>query len=272
VNSLFERWGGGFTSPVLVVTPLPNPPRANFARLGPQRGREQKGASSGFEFQAAELPDNTVIASAAKQSTLAILLPHGLLRCARNDGKTYVSAISPRDAPELCLKIPPSEIRGRSATPRGEQGKPGARCTRSRAWCVESTRVSHHRFTGTPGLPCAMVLTAYFALSPVTGLCCHRHRRDAKHHRQLDASVGASGPHDFAVRAQCHSSFDMPRPPHPAPNVRDDRETPLCTGRDGERYAGDLGQKGMKIFCKGDSTGKSLFGRHWSTLPDREAM
>jgi hypothetical protein len=42
-----------------------------------------------------------------------------------------------------------------------------------------------------------MVLTAYFALSPVTGLVCHRHRRDAKHHRQLDASVGASGPHDY---------------------------------------------------------------------------
>jgi hypothetical protein len=28
----------------------------------------------------------TVIASAAKQSTLAFLLPHGLLRFARNDG------------------------------------------------------------------------------------------------------------------------------------------------------------------------------------------
>jgi hypothetical protein len=35
---------------------------------------------------------------------------------------------------------------------------------------------------------------------PVTGLFCHRHRRDAKHHRQLSASVGAPGPHDFAVR------------------------------------------------------------------------
>src|ERR1700688_2727709 len=59
------------------------------------------------------------------------------------------------------------------------QGKPGARCTRSRAWCVESTRVSHHRFTGTPGLPCAMVLTVYFALSPVTGLSCHRRPQEA---------------------------------------------------------------------------------------------
>jgi hypothetical protein len=78
-----------------------------------------------------------------------------------------------------------------------------------------------------------MGLTAYFVLSPVTGLVCHRHQRDAKHHRQLDASVGASGPHDFAVRAQCHSSFDMPRPSHPAPDVRDDRDTPLLWERDG---------------------------------------
>jgi len=46
------------------------------------------------------------------------------------------------------------------------QGKPGARCTRSRVCSVESTRVSHHRFTGTPGLPRAMVLTVSFVLSP----------------------------------------------------------------------------------------------------------
>src|ERR1700736_6379663 len=43
-----------------------------------------------------------------------------------------------------------------------------------------------------------MVLTVSFVLSPVTGLVCHRHRRNCL--RQLDASVGASGPHDFAVR------------------------------------------------------------------------
>ena len=59
------------------------------------------------------------------------------------------------------------------------QGKPGARCTRGRACRIVSTRVSHHRFAGTPGLPCAMVLTAYFALSPVTGLYCHRRQRNA---------------------------------------------------------------------------------------------
>ena len=39
------------------------------------------------------------------------------------------------------------------------------------------------------------------------------------------------------------------------PYVRDDRETPLCVGRDGEGYAGDLGQKGMEIFLKEGLTG-----------------
>jgi hypothetical protein len=63
---------------------------------------------------------------------------------------------------------------------------------------VESTQASHHGHAGSPGIPRAMVLTVSFALSPVTGLCCHRHQRNL--FRQLDASVGASGPHDFAVR------------------------------------------------------------------------
>jgi hypothetical protein len=76
---------------------------------------------------------------------------------------------------------------------------PGARCTRSLAWCENNTRVSHHRFTGSPGTPCAMVLTASFVLSLVTGLSCHHHRADTS--AQLDAGVGASGPHDFAVRS-----------------------------------------------------------------------
>ncbi len=72
-----------------------------------------------------------------------------------------------------------------------------------------------------------MVLTASFVLSPVTGLYCHRCRPDAKHRRQLSASVGAPGPHDFAVRLDSARLAPPTRPPHPAPNVRDDRDTPL---------------------------------------------
>jgi hypothetical protein len=55
------------------------------------------------------------------------------------------------------------------------------------------------------------------------------------HHRQLDASVGASEPHDFAVRLNVVRLTTSKRPPHPKPNVRDDRETPLTragTARD----------------------------------------
>jgi hypothetical protein len=35
--------------------------------------------------------------------------------------------------------------------------------------------------------------------------------------RQLDASVGASGPHDFAVRFNAVRQKHHPRPPHPVP-------------------------------------------------------
>jgi hypothetical protein len=86
---------------------------------------------------------------------------------------------------------------------------PGARCTRSPCARVVSTRIVTTGSPGHPAFPCAMVLTVSSGLSLVTGLVCHHRQRDAKHHRQLDASVGASGPHGFAVRAQRHSSLDV---------------------------------------------------------------
>src|SRR3954449_854175 len=55
-----------------------------------------------------------------------------------------------------------------------------------------------------PAFPHAMVLTVSFVISPVIGLCCHR--RFARLSATLDASVEASGPHDFAVRVQHRSS------------------------------------------------------------------
>jgi hypothetical protein len=50
--------------------------------------------------------------------------------------------------------------------------------------------------------------------------------------RQLDASVGASGPHDFAVRfsAVRQKHIRVHRIP---PHVRDDREPPLLSGETG---------------------------------------
>ena len=121
-----------------------------------------------------------------------------------------------------------------------------------------------------------MVLTAYFALSPVTGLVCHRHRRDAKHHRQLDASVGASGPHDFAVRKinafvfgaacvhriPCPTSVTIAKRPSVWAGMARDMQV-ICVGKE------------RKYFCEGDWTtqialirfNKTAFSRKTPALP-----
>jgi hypothetical protein len=108
-----------------------------------------------------------------------------------------------------------------------------------------------------------MVLTVSFALSLATGLVCH-HRKATmpKHRGLLDASVGASGPHDFAVRRNTPFVFSArPRPPHPAPNVRDDRETPLVRRRDAAFMDLIWAEREGIYFRGGDWTGSiSLIG------------
>ena len=94
--------------------------------------------------------------------------------------------------------------------------------------------------------------TAYFVLSPVTGFLATV--ASQKNSARLDASIGASGPHDFAVRshpsspkgfaglwrrssARIKHATTLPRPPHPIPTFvtmanaplpeRDDWDKPL---------------------------------------------
>src|SRR5450631_4052636 len=122
---------------------------------------------------------------------------------------------------------------------------PDAQCTRGLVCnCSGRTHTSNNEYTGTPGIPARNGFTAYVALSPVTGLFCHRHLADMfclspvgpTPLRELDASVGASGPHDFAVRNSISRPLAIdrsqvpknppcdpiarktpPRPPHPHP-------------------------------------------------------
>jgi hypothetical protein len=158
------------------------------------------------------------------------------------------SVFSRREVPEACLNVCPKERaeatlkRGHSATPRGEQGKPGARCTRSPCAKVESTRVVTTGSPGHPAFPCAMVLTVSSGLSLVTGLVCH-HRRLKFFFCQLDASVGASGPHGFAVRRTTLSSLAPPASTASRPASLTIASRPSPVGRDGKNYAGDLGRK-----------------------------
>ena len=114
-----------------------------------------------------------------------------------------------RDLAARCTRVLPATLKDQRA-----QGMPGARCARSLA-CRKNTRVSHHGHTGTTRHSRAKGLTVSFVLSPVTGLSCNRHQRNG--FRQLDTSVGESGPHDFAVRMKAPSSLARLRPPHPAP-------------------------------------------------------
>src|SRR3984957_9638635 len=142
--------------------------------------------------------------------------------------------------PELCVTFRPKQR---------ARGTPGARCTRSRACSVESTRVSHHGRTGITRHSRTRWFYSLFRALPGDRAFLPPSPRGVAS-AKLDASVGASGPHDFAVRKSALSSAAPSASIASPPYVRDDRETPLCAGRDGERYAGDLRRKGMKIFLR----------------------
>jgi hypothetical protein len=69
-----------------------------------------------------------------------------------------------------------------------------------------------------------------------------------KHHRQLDASVGASGPHGFAVRKMSTFVNALLTSTASRANVRDDHDTPLPMGAGLRDYGSDLGQTRNGIF------------------------
>ena len=77
-------------------------------------------------------------------------------------------AFSRHDVPELCQK-PPSKM-------KRAQGRPGAGWHPWPACSKKSRRQSPQVQPDHPGLPCAMVLTVSFVLSPGTGLSCPRRR------------------------------------------------------------------------------------------------
>jgi hypothetical protein len=90
-----------------------------------------------------------------------------------------------------------------------------------------------------PGIPRAMVLTVSFGLSSVTGfLATVAPEKLAS--QELDASIGASGPHDFSVRIR--------RARLAAPSTSTASRPALMTlrnappeGQDGDGYRFDLG-------------------------------
>jgi len=126
-------------------------------------------------------------------------------------------AFSRRAAPEVCKITLPHEN-------QRAQGRPGARCTRGLACMMhKKMRTRAYRFSGEhPAFP-AQWLYGLLRARPGDRLSCHRHQQN--YFRQLDASTGASGPHDFTVRSgivRPHIKFapTPSRPPLPVPRLR----------------------------------------------------
>jgi hypothetical protein len=119
----------------------------------------------------------------------------------------HATSSSRREAPEAMMNLPPKEGVGNAGCPLHPR-------PRVHLVVVERTRVTTST-PESPDVPARNGFTTYVVLSPVTGLFCHRRSTDMVlskpgwadlNLRELDTSVGVSGPHDFAVRWQHLSS------------------------------------------------------------------
>src|SRR5258708_39241971 len=101
-----------------------------------------------------------------------------------------------------------------------------------------------------------MVLTAYFVLSPVTGLFCHRHQRNCFH--RLDTSVGGVRTTRLRRPPSCRSSkaLSASTASHPAFVTTAKRPS---VERDGVSFKSDLGQTGNGIFFQKGLDGPNHF-------------
>jgi hypothetical protein len=147
----------------------------------------------------------------------------------------YDFAISRRDAPEVCIYLsPPFEGVGNAGCPLHPQPP-----VQKKSTGVEATGTPE-----SPGIPARNGFNGFLRALPGDRACLPPSFRGYRVPnpvgptclRELDASVGASGPHDFAVRGKhlssacsviahgfknppCHhlARKTLPRPPHPTP-------------------------------------------------------
>jgi hypothetical protein len=170
-------------------------------------------------------------------------LPNGLRRFARNDGRLAARLISDSfgfrfnfQASRTCVRIAAARcarvLRGIAALAKHREGAGKAGCAlhpRSRVQRQNRKRTRAYRFSGgNPAFPARWV-TAYSALSPVTGLSCHRHPRKVL---LLANLTPASGRQDHTASPSAPPAIVCRRlrVHRIPPRVRDDREPPLSSG------------------------------------------
>jgi hypothetical protein len=125
---------------------------------------------------------------------------------------------------------------------------------RSRVQTCTKKRTRAYRFSGgIPAFP-AQWFTAYSALSPVTGLSCHRHPREVLLPANLTPASGCQD-HTASPSARValvSRNFRVHRIP---PRVRDDREPPLSSGETGGAKALICPTAKAEYFCAKGWTG-----------------
>src|ERR1700676_2144000 len=119
-------------------------------------------------------------------------------------------AISPRIPREFCWKSPALSRQGRRECRAPDA--PDSRVCNGRKWKALALVRSHRNH---PAFPAQWFYGLFRALPGDRALLPPSPAEVA--FRELDASVGASGPHVFAVRFMCSRQLHHRRPPHPAP-------------------------------------------------------
>jgi hypothetical protein len=124
---------------------------------------------------------------------------------------------------------------------------PGADAPAAARVVVVNTRVSHHGHTGFTRHSPRNGFTAYFVLSPATGLSCHRRPRKLP----FANLTPASGRQDHTTSPSASAPFVKGAAASTAsrPNVRDDGQRP-SEGQDGGGYRFDLGRRRSEIFLQ----------------------
>jgi hypothetical protein len=150
----------------------------------------------------------------------------------QNDRHTF--AISRHAAPEFCKFIDPQKEEG--------AGKTGcALHPRSRVQGLIKTRTRAYRSAEAVRPSLRNGFTAYIVLSPARlGLFVTVAPKKRELLANLTPAIGASGPHDFAVRFSHARQSQLSRPSLPDPRFVTNAHTPLLVGRDGARSEADL--------------------------------
>ena len=126
-----------------------------------------------------------------------------------SNGDLFAAATSRSRGARALRRLPPS-IRTRGRRESRVRAAPAVSCANMHKKTHTSIQVQRRH----PGLPCAMVYGLLRAL-PGERLFLPPSSARSFASRELDTSVGVSGPHGFTVRSSHARQSQLSRPPHP---------------------------------------------------------